>query len=419
MKLKSLFYFFFIIVVFQSAILAQSSSSYSRIGIGDIINSYSGRRAAIGQIGTSLIDDANISVLNPASLTGLFSTRTEFGMNYTGSFLSNSSITDFNADTKFSGVTIAFPLSVKNGISLALGLLPVSNINYLEENSFASTADVPNGYNITYQGTGGLSKLFAATSLKFPFDLRFGITLDYYFGKLDYFSKIDFINDISFNSSSYDSRYRPHGFGSTIGIITPDISKMFGTGTVSNLRLGASISLTPDLLTDNLLIANSLLGEDTLSSFNQKMKIPYRLYTGFSFMISEKYLITFDYVFQPWSKYSLDGQTSAFLRDNYKISSGFEYRPERSIGQSFWEQLTWRAGLSFEQTQYNINGHGIDEYSVMGGLSIPLSFQNSLDFSIEYAKRGTKDFNLQQENLIRLNVGISLGELWFIRNEQF
>jgi len=419
MKLIYLYKILFIVTIIQTGLLSQSSSSYSRIGIGDIIYSYSGRRAAIGQVGTSIIDDANISILNPASLTGLIATRTEFGMKYTGSFLSNSSITDFSADTKFSGVTIAFPLSVENGISLAFGLLPVSNVNYLENNSVASTANVPNGYNITYEGTGGLSKLFIATSLKFPFDIRFGITLDYYFGKLDYLSKIDFIDDISFISSSYDSRYRPHGFGSTIGIITPDISKMLASNLISDIRLGASLILSSDLSTDNLLIANSILGEDTVNNSTQNMSLPYRLNTGLSFMISQKYLITFDYVFQPWSKFSLGGQTSTFLRDSYKISSGFEYRPERSLNQSFWEQLTWRAGLSFEQTQYSINGNDIKEYSVMGGFSIPLSFQNALDFSIEYAKRGTKDFNLQQENLIRLNVGVSLGELWFIRNEQF
>ena len=78
-----------------------------------------------------------------------------------------------------------------------------------------------------------------------------------------------------------------------------------------------------------------------------------------------------------------------------------------------------RLGLTYEQTQYNINGQGINEYSVMGGFSIPLSYENTLDVGLEYTIRGTKDFNLFQEKIIKLTAGISLGELWFIRSDNY
>jgi hypothetical protein len=149
------------------------------------------------------------------------------------------------------------------------------------------------------------------------------------------------------------------------------------------------------------------------------MNLPYRIAGGLSFVLNKNYLFSLDYLYQPWSKYALNGVTSSYMRDSYKISTGFEYRPGKQLGQSFWEQVMLRLGLTYEQTQYNINGQGINKYSVMGGISLPLGYKNTLDIGLEYTIRGTRDFNLFQEKIIKLSAGISLGELWFIRSDNY
>jgi hypothetical protein len=149
------------------------------------------------------------------------------------------------------------------------------------------------------------------------------------------------------------------------------------------------------------------------------MLLPYRIAAGASFVLNKKYLFSLDYLFQPWSKYALNGKTSPYLRDSYKVSAGFEYRPIKETGQSFWEQVMLRLGLTYEQTQYYVNGQGINEYSVMGGISLPLSYENTLDLSLAYSIRGTNDFNLFKEKLIRLTGSVSLGELWFLRSVHY
>ena len=35
-----------------------------------------------------------------------------------------------------------------------------------------------------------------------------------------------------------------------------------------------------------------------------------------------------------------------------------------------------------------------------------------------YSRRGTKELNLLQEDIIKLGIGFSLGELWFLRQEK-
>jgi hypothetical protein len=138
---------------------------------------------------------------------------------------------------------------------------------------------------------------------------------------------------------------------------------------------------------------------------------------GTNLVLNNEYLLSLDYSYQPWSEYKFAGSNQPGLRDAYKISSGFEYRPDRQLGATFWEQIIWRAGVSFEQTQYEINNEGINQYSVSGGFSIPVGFENTLDIGLQYALRGTTKSNLFKENIIRLNFGISLGEVWFIRPE--
>lgn len=419
MKLKPKFLFVLFFLFIQASCLAQISSSYSRIGIGDMDFTYSARRLGMGQLGTSLVDESSISLLNPASLTGLGSSRTEISMRYNALFLSNNNASAQSASTDFSGATIAVPISRKFGISLAGGLLPYSRVSYKEDNSYKASGNISNDYSISYEGNGGLSKLFLASSFKFPFDLRAGYSLEYYFGNINYYSKLNFTNNVSLTGSEYDSRVRPRGFSSTIGLISPDISKLFNSDAINDFRIGAAFTFSSDLKADTSLITTSILGEDTLNSASANLHLPYRLIVGASFSIHNKYLFTFDYLFQPWSEYSLAGRKSSFLRNSYKMSSGFEFRPEKSTSQSFWEQIIWRAGLSLEQTQYQIKGQGINEYSVMGGFSLPLSYQNTVDIAIQYLIRGTKDSNLFQERIIRLSAGVSLGELWFIRHDNY
>lgn len=419
MKLYFRVYILLVLFASQAEIFPQISSSYSRLGLGDNVYSYSARSAGMGDLGVAIINADFINILNPASLTGLQSTRTELGVKYNELFLSNSNASSYSASTDFTGATLAFPISKDHGITFSAGLIPYTNVSYLEENQYIGSGTLTTQYDVSYEGTGGLSKIFLGTSYKLPFDLSLGATFDYYFGELNYNSTITFPNDNTIQKGTFTTRYRPSGYGSTVGIITPDLSKIFNSASISDFRLGAVVSFSTTLNTDTSVIISSSLTTDTVYNSSINMLLPYRIAAGASFVLNKKYLFSFDYLFQPWSKYTLNGVTSPYMRDSYKISTGFEYRPIKETGQSFWGQVMLRLGLTYEQTQYDINGQGINEYSVMGGISLPLSYANTLDFGLAYSIRGTNDFNLFKEKIIKLTGSISLGELWFLRNVQY
>ena len=403
------------LILMTGAVYAQSTSTYTRSGIGDISYSYSARSLSLGHSGSALINKDYISITNPASWSSLAKTRIEFSFVYNGMNISNSTDSKFYSDGDFKGFTFAFPVSEENGIGVATGLVPYSRLNYLVEQDVESVSS--SNYTATYQGKGGLSKLFIGGTYKFPFDLVFGGTLEYYFGNLRYISKLEF-QDITNFPAEFELLYAPTGFGTSLGLISPDLSGLFNSESISNLKLAISANIIAELETDTLLTSKSASIIDTLGIGMTKMNVPTKITVGATVTVSNNFILNLDYFYQPWSDYKLNEIKSVNLKDAHKVSFGFEYRPTMALGMGYWEQIMLRFGLSYEQTQYTFNGNDIDQYSVFGGFSIPLSYENTIDFGVEYSIRGTTEANLLRENFIRINLGFSFGDIWFQRYEK-
>ena len=399
------------------SLFSQSSSSYSRYGIGDIDYSYSVRRMGMGELGVAVADANFISIINPASIYLLDKTRFEFSINSKGTYISNTQKTDYYDDADFGGFTFGIPISLRNGVAMAFGLVPFSNVSYGILEPYYPENSIFGDFTVEYTGKGGLSKVFVGSSFLLPMDLAIGASFDYYFGNTSYNARVDFVNSIIF-SSEYEISHKNSGIGGTFGLISPDFSRLFSWKSISDLRIGLSLNLFPTLKDDTLLISRSLLGVTTLNGGSGEISIPNKLSLGMSFVLDYKFLLCLDYTSQAWSNYLVNNISSYPLQDAYKISAGFEYLPLRDIGNTFWEDIIFRAGLSYEQTQYIFYDKGINQYSVSLGASLPLGPENTVDIALMYSRRGTKELNLLQEDVIKLGLGLSLGELWFLRQEK-
>jgi hypothetical protein len=407
----------FFLVVYSTILFSQSSSTYTRYGIGDINYTYSARSLGLAQTGVATLNKGFVEILNPASWASLQLTRIEFSLVLNGVQLSDNTNSALYTDGEFKGFTFAFPISNKLGIGFASGLLPYSRISYNVVQPNKADESIGSDYTETYEGDGGLSRLFMGASVKIPFDWIFGATLEYYFGKRTYSSTINFDNQ-TFLPAEYELDYRSTGFGTTVGLISQNFASLFNSESISNLRIGVSVNLLSNLDTDTSLTINPTNIADTVFAGKTQMSVPMRITAGLTLQLSNAYSFNLDYIYQPWSEYSLGGITSSFLRDVNKIGFGFEYKPVSGIGRTSWELIMWRAGVSYEQTQYIINGTGINQISVFAGLTFPLGFGDSLDLGLEFSQRGTLETNLIQENFFRINIGLSFGELWFQRVEK-
>jgi hypothetical protein len=404
-----------LITLIQTAV-AQQGSIYTRYGLGDIQSTYSARRLGMGQLGTSVADEDFIGTLNPAGWNILKMTRFELGLAFNGISVRDDIQKNFYSATRFSGFTMAFPVSTLYGVGVAIGMIPVTNVNYQVTNHAADSNPFVGNYDINYQGSGGLSKIFIGSSYRLPFDLSIGAEFDYYFGNINYSSSVVFSgsNDIT---ATFTNTYKSKAIGATFGLISPDILKG-SSSFFSDLHIGASANLIFSSSVDSLLTASSSVRTDTVNLITMDMKIPYRINVGASVILNKRFLVTVDYVFQPWKEFAVNNISSAYLRTMTLFSMGFEYRAPKELGSSYFHDIIFRGGLSYEQTQYFINNTGINQYSVYGGFSLPLSEGNTIDIGLQYYSRGQVANSLIKENGFKLAFGISLGDIWFLRDEK-
>jgi hypothetical protein len=415
MIIRTLKYFQIIFILVSTLTFAQRTSTYTRYGLGDIYYSYSARTLSMGHSGSAMINRDYVEILNPASWANLSMTRIEFSFAYDELRLSTQDQLKYYGDGVFKGFTFAFPVSRDNGIGVAMGIVPYTRINYEVQEQVADTTT--GNYTTTYQGKGGLSKIFIGGSYTLPINLILGATLEYYFGNINYTSSVQFENTALF-PAQYELSYGPTGFGTTIGLITPDMSGLLNFSAISNFRLGLSANLISKLNTDTSFISSSSTIVDSIGVGKTKMKVPTRLNAGLHIAFINVYNIALDYFYQPWTEFKLSNVNQLNMNDVHKVSLGFEYTPQRAPGITFWEQIMFRAGASYELSQYKVNGKDLNQYSFFGGFGLPLGEDNSLDFGFEYSVRGKTEKNLMQEQFFKFNLGISFGEMWFIRYEK-
>lgn len=408
-------YLKYIIIILTIPVLLNASggSLYTRVGVGDFYNTYSARRMAMGELGVSIADIEHISSYNPASWYRLGITRIETGLNFNGSTIDNGNQSAFYSQTSFSGFTIGFPVEHDYGISLVLGLVPLTNVKYEVQNP-RTDADVGN-YTEIYKGDGGISKFFIGTSYKLPFDFIVGASLDYFTGAITYSSKLEF-DAFSGSSAEFSRENSYRGLGTSLGLISSDLADILGTENIKDLRFGATFNYVSTLTTDSTLSTVSSTGTNEYLKGSFETKLPYRFGAGFSFRLNEDYLFSADYVFQPWSNYEEHGLNSKNLRDLQRGSIGLEYRDQKAVfGGTFWEQMILRCGLSFEQTQFEINNTGVDQFAIHAGFGMPLGIGNFIDVAFQYGMRGETGLNLFKENFYKAAITVNFGELWFQR----
>ncbi len=397
-------------------IFAEGGSIYTRFGLGDIHSPFSARRFAMGELGIALIDKDYLSFINPASLTELRLSRFESGVHYSGTDAKNSLSSVFHTRINISGLITGYPIDRENGISFAVGLIPFSDVGY--EISEIQSNPLVDDHTVKYSGEGGLSKFVLGGSYKLPLDISLGATYDYYFGRIENITSVTFISDSTFGNVSFNRETNYHGIGMTAGLISGNLSKIFGDSFIKDLRFGIVYSPSITLSRDSVNNSTTSIGTIITSTGSIKSNLPYKLGVGTSFNLLNKYTFTLDYVYQPFSQFTNNNLRVSNLQDYYKMSLGFEFRDIENRTDDFWNHVMVRAGISLEQSQYNINGYGIKQFSIYTGIAFPIAFDNTIDLGFQYGRRGTTDNNLLQENIFKFNVTLSIGELWFMRTDR-
>jgi hypothetical protein len=400
-----------IFTVLFPLIVHAGGSSYSRYGFGDILRYGDSRIYAMGGTGIALVDDGSINLLNPAGMSRISFTRFSAGFEYNGFSSKDSSGSSFYSTGGLQGLAFAFPISRENGIVMSIEATPYSKVNYAISSSNFDTLSGSIQHQ-TFYGSGGLSYLGLGLSGSPLNTLHLGGRLNYMYGRTRQYQTSSFDSSY-YTSTTFDRTIYYSGFTFTLGAIYEGIDQLLGLPSLHNLSLGLTLT-TASSFNANV---ERIYSEGDTTNQNGTADIPLSIGLGLSYLHQNRYRFLGDFVFENWGNlkpFVLDPVT---LRNSYRTSIGFEAIPEKGA-DTFWKRIFYRAGLAYNSTYYQINGVGINEVLMSGGVGLPMGPESWLNISLQVGMRGTTDNNLQKDIIVRLSVAVSASELWFLKFDE-
>ncbi|PCH51994.1 MAG: hypothetical protein COC22_04820 [Flavobacteriaceae bacterium] len=424
-----------IIVVFITLFISVASfaqknntSAYSFFGIGDKNNVNTVEQLSMGGIGVALNDAYHLNFLNPASVASLSFTTYTLAIENKNTNAQDSNSNQSAAATYLSYLALGVPIGKKGGLSF--GLLPNSSVGYSLISNVHNTDNVLTEAT-QYNGEGGTNKVFLNFGYK-PFKgVSVGLQGNYVFGEI----KNSIINQTAeaLLATKYETVSNLKGYSLNIGI-------QYETNLTDkvDLSLGANFDLNNTIETKgNEYLYSVSLGSvesprDTILSINSigKLRSPLKASLGAGIGKKNKWFAGVDYSFQEALKLegSVFNSYSKIAYDNYsKITLGGFYTPKFNSISSYWERVTYRAGLKFEKTGLLVDATGtgndftaIDDFGISFGVGLPLTQQlSNINFGFEFGKRGNTNNDLVQENYFNFRLSLSLNDKWFKKLEIF
>ena len=414
-KKNKIFTLLFFIFISESLIAQQSSSPYSRFGLGDLKSQFSPVFNSLGGGGFAINDSKVINPFSPATYSSFESNSFLFSTGLNNELVnieSNDESQTLN-NLSLSHITFGFPLTNKIGSSF--GIIPYSSVGYSMQ-----SRDESYNADMLYNGDGGISKVYAGGSLELHKNLSVGANASYLFGGLNRRKKLEFDDETIFNSRS-NSQINVKGLFYEVGAI---FSKQL-EGDKSSISIGFNTSNTSEIKAkrSNLVETFEYSGEyeivkDTFVNSVVKGDMILPRYTNFGLSYTrDKWLFVFDYSTQNWSEYELLGESDSLVNSK-RISGGFQFTPDISSVNQFYKRCHYRLGIALNTTPLQINNTQLEDKSISFGLGIPIKKNRSTyDLSIIFGQRGTTNNNLLKENYVRIGLNMSFEGIWFVKQK--
>lgn len=398
-----------------------TSSPFSRYGLGDLHHYGYGRTAAMGGASLGSRHAVQINSANPASYTAndSLSFIFEFGLDGTlSNYKSNFGNTKTD-DINFRYFSLSWP--VTKWLGAGMGIQPFSDMGY--KVGFAdSLSNVGNTYH-TYYGEGSSSKAFFGVSVSPLKGLSIGANLNYIFGRINKNTNLEFADPTVFSLSKTEST-RLRDFTLSYGL-----QYDYKLKQNQYLTLGITFENKSDftVLYQSLTYKEIIIGStkfqdklDTTYAIEAKniIRMPLTFGIGLSYNNINKLEINADYYHAAWSKSTFLGATDQLITDRNRFSGGFEYIPEAFSIRSYLKRVKYRAGIHYENSYLKLNNHQISEFGISFGAGLPFpKSKSTANFAFELGKRGTTDYDLAKNNYAKFSIYLNFYDYWFIKRK--
>lgn len=407
--------FVFLLLLCSHQAFAGNGSLYSRFGVGELQYNVTPQAVGMGGAGIAISNPIYINRSNPAMLSEISQVQLygDFFFNSysaeTGSASATQNIGGFN------GVGLAMPIWK---VVFSSGLYPYSRFDYnqVQTGTLTTATGTSSDYEFKYKGVGGLNMIplsvgFSPMQNANTGTLRLGFSYNFMFGTFERSVENRYTNT-DFSDSDFLDRDHLSGQAITIGLGYETKKGLFNNN--DKLAVGIAYTTARNLSADRETVISASTGTDTISTANGSVRLPATLALGLAYHASPTLTLALDVISQKWSELKYFNDDVSYRRDALRIGFGAEYIPSTERRVPYWKKIAYRAGVYSNQTYLKFAGDEINELGFTLGFGLPISNESSrLDLGLEYALRGTTSNDLIKENIFRVKVGLSIGELWF------
>ncbi|MBI4945967.1 MAG: hypothetical protein HY840_06160 [Bacteroidetes bacterium] len=407
-----------------------SNSPYSRYGLGDLHSGNYANNVAMGGISNALQNDTtapfNINSANPASYASSRLTIFDFGLMSNMTQLETDSKKYLNNRTGLSYMGFVFPVAKWWGTSI--GLRPYSSVGYKIYDQ--ATLDSIGTVNYSYEGHGGINQIFWGNGFKIK-KLYFGVNVSYLFGDLVYSGRDSFPVSSNHMNTKVIQTSKVNDLYYTFGMqYRQPLQKGWSVTLGATGSMKTNVNAEETIFAANYKNQNGIeVDRDTILYEQGKaeiISIPMTIGGGIVLKKSEKLLLGFDYSRQNWSTFtSLDG--SSLLKNSQKIAVGIQFVPNKNAGkgESYLKKIFYRAGFRYTDTYLNLRNTAIKDYTITFGAGFPLRkikagetySQSIINIGVELGQLGTTDNQLLKERYMKVVLGFTLNDRWFIKRK--
>lgn len=419
-----------ICLLFSLATFAQegTSSPYSFYGIGDVKFKGTVENRSMGSISV-FPDSIHLNIQNPAHLASLKLTSFAIGGTYANTKSASESQEAKARRTSLDYMAIAIPVGK---VGIGFGLIPYSSLGYkiskvtYDIDRSVTPNDTTRSVYSKYNGIGGVNKVFVGFGYQLTKKLNIGADIQYNFGTIET-SSLEYQTDLQYGSRENNT--------SDVRGVNFDLGLTYQTKISSKHSFFSSLSYTPQSKltlgnTRNIEIvellsssAVTVLERQNIPVKDTNITLPSKLTVGTGFGQVKKWLVGGEVSFiqnsvmsNRFNDIDLSGNTS--FENSVRYSLGGFFIPNYNSYSSYLKKIVYRAGLRYENTGLVILNKSITDFAGNIGLGMPLSgtFTN-INIGLEIGKRGTKYYNLVEENYVNLSVGLSLSDKWFVKRK--
>ena len=397
-----------------------TSSPFSRFGLGDLHPYSYGRFAGMGGASLGSRHQLQINSANPASYAAIDSLTFifEFGTDGRFSEYKSASSKFTTNDVNFRYFSFSFP--VARWVAATMGILPYADKGYeifVEE-------DIPGvgrtGYS--YFGTGTVSKAYAGMGFNLSKSLSVGANVYYLFGTLNQNNAIYFLDDAEQYGISEVEQTRLRDFSYMLGF-------QYDIKLKKNefLTIGGTWQQQSDFTAFHFFNQEKILryGGGTLTDSIKtirdepgKIKLPASYGLGVSYSKLNKLEVNADVYYSEWGQAEFYGTTIPELNDQMRISLGAEYIPEETSIRSYINRIRYRVGAHTDRSYLKINNQQLIENGISFGVGLPVSRSRSfVNLAVELGRRGSISDNIIRENYTKVSLYLSLSDRWFIQRK--